>query len=126
MLFSQYLIGVKPTVAIRERYQHAVQHAIGAGQIQSVGEDEELQFALRHPWAIGWLDAAAAFRGRDSQLRRRLYLLFAILEATPEYSPGFLSKRRGLWYLIVIGLVGIRAACRVVAGSILIKVARLA
>ena len=44
-----------------------------------------LRRAIRQPWLLGFIDGALALRRPGSGLRRRLRLMFAILETSPFY-----------------------------------------
>jgi hypothetical protein len=70
---------------------------------------------------LGLLDSGLALVRPHAELRRRLYLLFALLEATPEYADRFLPAARRPWYVIYIAWVGARAAVKGLLGSALVK-----
>src|SRR5262249_59605941 len=56
-------------------------------------EDADLDWALRHPSCIPYLDAAAGLvHRRRSALRARLYLLTALLETEPLHADRFLPR----------------------------------
>jgi hypothetical protein len=70
IVFGRYLIDREPAEELVARYCRANQELF-AGQ----GNDADravLDFARRHPWSIGMLDAAAGLTAHDSQLRRKL------------------------------------------------------
>lgn len=90
-LFSHYLIGEDPTGTEAALYGKALEQravAITAGDARLLG-------LARHKWLLGFIDAGAALVRPDSELRRRLHLMFAILEASPEHVRHFLSAEAG-------------------------------
>ena len=88
-------------------------------------ETKLINFAFRHPSLIPFLDAGLVFVRPESELRRRIYIIFATLESMPEYSGLFLPEKTGLQGLILVVGSGIRAVFRAAMGVILLKVARL-
>jgi hypothetical protein len=120
-LFSRYLIGQTPSATVVSRYVQAVQR----GAAISAAERRLIAFACRHPWSIGCLDAGLVLVNPHVEFRRRLYVMFAILEATPEHSDYFLPRQRSPLYLLWLGVVGLRAVARAIIGLILLKVVRV-
>jgi hypothetical protein len=85
-------------------------------------EQKLLIFAVRHPWSISFLDGGLVFTRPHAELRRRLYVLLAILESDPAYWDYFLPRQRSPLYALWIGLVGIRAVCTAMVGIVLATV----
>jgi hypothetical protein len=115
--FARYLVGAAPSDEIAERYARAVRRdppAAGARDARLV------DFARRRPWSIPLLDAALALRDPHAELRRRLYLMFAILESTPEHHDRFLPAARRPAYVLRIAAVGARAVLRAAGGVVLL------
>jgi hypothetical protein len=119
--FSRYLVGGSATQKATELYVHALQTVPGA--IQSK-EKKLLDFMMRNPWSVGFVDAGLAMVNPKSEIRRRVYTMFCILEATPEYADKFLPQKHSLWYLPMIGLIGLKGVIRSVIGVVLVKVVR--
>lgn len=96
---------------------------------KTVGESSQnnklIDFAFRHPSLITFLDAALVFLDPTSELRRRIYIMFSILEASPEYASSFLPRRFSFIETIGVFMVGIRAVLKILIGVIIIKVIRL-
>lgn len=88
-------------------------------------ETKLINFAFRHPSFIPSLDAGLVFVRPESELRRRIYIMFATLESMPEYSNLFLPEKTGTQGFIRVIGSGIRAVYRAIIGVILLKVARL-
>jgi hypothetical protein len=76
-----------------------------------------LDYALRHPWSIPMLDAGTALARGGSLFRKKLLVMMAILETTPEFvdrtEPRSLGLGRLAWRL---GTSGLRTAFHLVAG----------
>lgn len=118
-IFSRYLVRDLPGKHIKQRYEKI----INASNSQTSASDTRiLNFALNHPWSVGMLDGGSALIRPHTELRRRLYVLTAILEATPEYAHLFMTQQRSPLYLVVILFSGIRACLRAIAGIIFIKI----
>jgi hypothetical protein len=85
-------------------------------------DDKFLKFALKHSWSIPYIDAYLVIFEPDSELRRRIYIAFAVLECIPAYASYFLPQERPPLYIVVIFLKGIRAIFRLAVGIILTRV----
>lgn len=117
--FGRYLLGVEPADGPVERYAAAC-GALFAGEPEP--RDASLvAFARAHPWSLGPLDAALSLARRDALLRRKLVVLLACLEASPDHvaqlddrTPGPLGAALGL-----AGL-GARAAAKLAVGLVLV------
>jgi hypothetical protein len=81
-----------------------------------------MQTALKHPFLLPYLDAHDAFFRPNSELRQRLYLMFSILEASPDFADSFLPRKHSTWYIITIGAYGLRGIYRLIVGTVLVKV----
>jgi hypothetical protein len=81
-------------------------------------ENKQLGFILRHPILIGMIDGALALRNPDSGIRKKIYVLFAILEANPKYAKYFLPS--GKTTMLSIFASGIRAIWNTLTGLILL------
>lgn len=112
-VFTRYLIRAKPSAAIVARYSAACGVLLGTGR--SATSLEEL--VRRHPALLGIAEAGCGFVARDHALRKKLLILTAILEATPEHADRFLPPR-GLRPLIHLELLltGMRAALKTAVG----------
>ncbi len=88
-------------------------------------EERLVSFAFRHPKLLPSLDASLVFLRPNSELRRRIYIMFAILETMPQYSKDFLPQEfRFKDYLYISG-AGIRAILRLIIGIVIVKMGRL-
>lgn len=94
---GRYLVGEEPPRELLERYVDACGY-LDAGE--PAPEDAEiLDFATRHSWLLGPIDAAAAVLQPDGALRRRLTIMAAVLEASPEGAAWFLPRAASGWGL---------------------------
>ena len=118
-IFGTYLIpGATITPQIKQLFAKTMQ----ATEAPLSDTDAKLLDAvLDHPGRLRYLDAGAALLYPDAEIRRRLYVMFATLEANTEYWDEFLPKKRSPLYLFTIAGAGIRGVWRAIAGLILIK-----
>jgi len=83
-------------------------------------ESKRLDFIVRNPSLIGTVDGALALRNPESGIRKKIYIMFAILESNPAYADYFLPKEhKGSYFISIIG-TGIRAAWNALTGFILL------
>ena len=115
-LFAHYLIARPANSQTVRLYESMANYKLDAT------DQKLLDYMRAHPWSIGLIDAGLVFYKPLSGARRRLYVMFAILEASPDYYDCFLPKRRGPSYILVIGYSGIRAVTKAVLGILLVRV----
>ncbi|HUI08001.1 MAG TPA: NAD-dependent epimerase/dehydratase family protein [Verrucomicrobiae bacterium] len=121
-LFGRYLLGVGPSDELAARYA-AANRALLAGEL--VGP--EVAYALRHPSALPFLDAACALLNPASLLRKKILIMTAVLEASPAHTDFFLKPPPApVAMLLGLAWQGIRAAAKVALGLPLYLVARRA
>jgi hypothetical protein len=88
VVFSKYLLGIKPTEYVMQKYHQA--HEIGsvmAGRRSNLFDRLMTGFATISPVATRIADSYAALFLRNGLLRRKLIVLLAILEScAPSYS----------------------------------------
>jgi hypothetical protein len=117
-IFCRYLLNKKADEHAISLYCEAIQKT----NIQLTEKDQRiLRFILNVPFCIGFIDAAQALSYKDSPVRKRLFVMLAVLETIPEYYSCFASKQRSLWFLFVIAAHGFRAVYRYCFGIVLIK-----
>jgi hypothetical protein len=87
--------------------------------------DRLTKMAFDRPFLLPFLDAGLAFVNPHADLRRRIYVVFAILESMPEYTDLFLPSKTTLKDLFVLIFTGMRAAFRAFIGILIIKVGRM-
>lgn len=116
-IFTRYLVGRDVSSQATQIYRSAM-----SASKASKADQKILDFMIKHPQSIGFIDAGLVFHDSTSEARRRLYIMLAILEASPEYCDLFLPKKRNLFYLIVVGYAGFRAVIKSILGFFLVKV----
>ena len=99
VLIGRYMLGCEPPRELQERY-------VAAQRILCNEEDQpdvspELQFVHRHPWALPFIDAGAGLLQPESVVRKKIFLMTAILEATPAYAEFFLPRREAVPHLLL-------------------------
>lgn len=119
LIFGRYLLKQTPNADVQSLYDRAMAADAGKADAQ---DTTLLTFITRHPWSLGAIDGALALIKPNSEVRRRLYVMFSILEAAPEYHRHFLPQKHSWWYLFVIGATGVRAVARALCGIVLVKV----
>lgn len=96
--------------------------------LEGLTSDEEgklLRLAFTRPFIIPYLDGGLVFIRSTSELRRRIYIIFSILESSPDYTDLFIPKKYTPTDTILIGLSCIRAALRAAVGIVIVKLGRL-
>ena len=116
-IFGRYLLKIPPSSASKKLFVRIVDRT----DFISQQDANLLKFALERPWAISYIDAGLAVLNPDSELRRRLFIMFAILESMPDYYDYFLPKRRSFWYAFYVFFSGLRAALKATVGVVLVK-----
>jgi hypothetical protein len=123
VLFARYLVGVDPPGALVERYDRACATLFPDPPTRD--DAAVLAFALRHPRSIPALDAACALLRPGALLRRKILVMTAVLETTPDGAATFLPRARspiGL-ALTIIG-VGATAVVHTAAGLVVLYLAQ--
>jgi len=107
-MFSRYLLDSTPPRKIVERYINA-SHSLGIINAVNKADLNILKFSRNHPWSISFLDAACGFLYPGALLRKKIYTMAAVLEASPLYTgyflPQNLSSLRLFVQLITNGLI---------------------
>ena len=113
--FGRYLVDAVPSEELIERYRRA-----NAELLAAPPTDEEaavLAFACAHPWSIPMLDAGTALSGAAPLFRRKLLVMMALVETTPELFDRTAPASPGLARLLLrLGLAGARTAVNLAAG----------
>lgn len=116
-VFAEYLLGRPPDERVRALYRAAMEKI-------SIATDEKdaklLEFVLRNPRFVGLADAGTALVRRQSAFRKRLLVMFAIVECLPSQSDLFLPPTRIRFYPACVFWSGCRAAVKALLGSMLV------
>ncbi len=81
-LLGKYLTGKEISLKLQQRYVEGVNKLAYKGN-----EDEEkiMLEIISKPWKIKLLDSATAILARKHLFRKKILLMFSIIETTPEY-----------------------------------------
>lgn len=111
--FGRYLIGRDPSPDLIERYVRANETLFPGAH-----DDAVLAYARRHPWSVAMLDTAEGLRdGGGSLLRKKLLVMTAIVETTPELVDKTEQRAVGLPAIAFrVGVAGARTAFNAAAG----------
>lgn len=115
---ARYLAGVAPSEELVERYARAHAEVL---RPPTPADRAVLAFVRAHPWSLPLLDAGTALVRGAPLLRRKLLVMMAILEATPEHADRTLPvDGLGLPRLALrLGRAGATAAVKLGAGAAL-------
>lgn len=116
---GRYLVGGAPADELVERYARAHAHVLREPPTRA--DEAVLAFVRAHPWSLPLLDAGTAIVPGAPLLRRKLLVMMAILEATPEHAERTLPVDGiGLPRLLLrLGRAGAAAAVKMAAGAAL-------
>jgi hypothetical protein len=116
--FARYVLGREAPAELLHRYVEASRLLFPE---PPRGRDAAvLAFVRRHPWSLGPLDAASALVHGGGQLRSRLLVMTAILEASPGCADDFLPANVPAGRLFLgLAALGARAALKAAFGLLL-------
>ena len=117
VLFTKYLTGTRPSTELIERYVSA---CVKLNLSVAVSNDKLLQKILRWPLLLPYVDAAISFGNKKTILRKKILVMLAILETTPEFYGVFASKKYSFVGWLLIFLRGIWAIIKFILGSLLL------
>lgn len=120
MAFGRYVSGGTPGRAAVDRYLIALE-ALPELRPAAPLDHRVLTFVRAHPWALGSLDASMAWVRPRSSLRRRLVVMAAILEVSPDEAERCLPPRRtGTAELLVAALRTVAELPRILGGVLVL------
>lgn len=76
---------------------------------------------LKNKFNMACIDAGLALKEPNNNVRRKLFTMLAILEASPNYTSYFLSRNYSVFYLFKIAAVGTRAVFRAMIGILMVN-----
>lgn len=121
-VLGRYLVGQVPPPELVARYVDAGRTLFAAPATPA--DEAMVAFAVRHPWSLPFLDAAAGLRHPSGLLRGKLLVMSAVLEASPTYADAFLPRTPGrLALLTQLALHGAAAVGQAVIGLLLLPIA---
>lgn len=115
VLFASYLLDRDPPEEMVDRYINA-NRKLGVNRVTATDENV-LNFSMSHPWSIHFLDAATGLLMKDSLLRKKIYVMAAVLEASPRYAESFLPENLSpLMFFCRIIASGFKACIKIMIG----------
>lgn len=117
-IFVRYYIGEEASDTIKARY---AQYLSLYPLLLSERDEKVLAFGLKNQWSIKFLDASLAVVSPQAELRRRLYIIFALLESDKTYAHLFLSQKRSPLYIFRLAFIGLNALIKLLGGTLLLK-----
>ncbi len=124
LLLARYLLRASdvPRDAL-ERFETGCEALFGAG---SNAEDLAFcRFVTRRPWSLPYLDAALGILKPQTLLRKKLFLMLAVLEAMPQNVAAFTPRPAPIAVVIARLLaLGISSGFKALAGVCLYPFAR--
>ena len=116
-LFASYLGVPRLNPELAHRYARALR----TRNVPVTSRDRRiLRFVAARPALLPFVDGGLALRYPTSELRRRLFVMAAILEATPDHAERFLPVGRSPLYVAFAAVAAVRAAFRGAIGTVLI------
>ncbi|WP_103071108.1 hypothetical protein [Aquimarina sediminis] len=84
-------------------------------------EKRLLSNMLKSKWKMACIDGGLAIKDPGNIVRRKIFTMLAILEASPSYTRYFLSRDFSVFYYAKLGIIGVRAIFRALVGVIIIR-----
>jgi hypothetical protein len=107
---------------IIQRYQEAI-NKLNAGLNDS--EQKTWRKMLNSPFYLKLIDSGLAISNPQSALRKRIFIMLAILEASPNFTESFLPQERSIFYLIPLGFRAGLSALYLVFGTLTVKLIKV-
>ena len=110
------------SIAIQDSEKNTYVDAMQKLNIQFSNYEQALwNSMLKSKWKMACIDAGLAFKDPNNNVRRKLFTMLAVLEASPNYTKYFLSRNFSFFYLFKIGAVGTRAVFRAMIGVLIVN-----
>jgi len=123
IVISRYLVGKQAPEDLLTRYINAN----AALNLQLEDQERKVwEFCVKSPALVSLLDAGLSLSKPQSILRKKIYLMFAILESSVAFTEHFLPQQRDLLWLpylfFRLGFAVFKAIVGLVLIAILIRV----
>jgi hypothetical protein len=116
---ARQLIGEDPSAAEISRWRSAV--TARCAPLERERDRRLWRLIETRPAWIGVVDAGLALTDSSSPVRHRLYLMLAVLEASPAHARRFLPRDYPRFTLIALAARMALAAARGVCGAVLVR-----
>jgi len=116
---TRYLLGVRCSQELKIRYAQAIEQL----KIELDLEERRLwRIVNRYPFLLRIVDGGLALLKPHGGIRRKIYMMLAILEASPEHAGRFLPKTYTRLYVLGLIAVSLRAGLAAMVGVFFIKI----
>ena len=120
--FGYYLLRQPVPAQVIDRYFLTIQDL----SVHLSDQDTKLlEFITKHRWSIGFIDSGLALGRPDSEVRHRLFIMFALLEATPDFHDYFLPKKLHFMYFFIVIYTGFKALIKAFVGVLFVNLITL-
>lgn len=118
-IITSYLLSVDVQQKEQELYASAMEKLAIQFSTYELKLWESMQSSI---FKMACIDAGLALTEPSNNVRRKLFTMLAILEASPNYNDYFLPKNYSKLFPLKLIAVGIRSVCRAIVGLIIIKI----
>lgn len=119
---SMYLVGKPCTPDVKEAFANAITKL----DITFTPNQEKLyRSMLRSKFTLRAVDGGLLFVNRDSMLRKRIFIMLCLLEASKDYTAYFLPQKRNWLHFFYIGIITSWAFFTAIVGILIIKTANV-
>lgn len=94
-IITKYLLGINPSERDVLLYQNAI---LALAPAINHREQYFWDATLRYPWLLPYFDAGFAFLSPDHFIRKKTYIMLAILETNPAYAEHFITGGIPPWH----------------------------
>jgi len=116
-ILSSYLTNRQPTPEVLMLYDQALRKL----PVDSNSKEIKLwEFCIKHTWALKFVDAALGFTDPYHPVRKRIFIMLAILETQPAYNDCFLPQKRSFLYIFYVLFYMVNAVVKTVIGKVLL------
>ena len=118
-IFSRYLLGEPGAERLKPHYEAAARRL--AASAFSPRSTATMAMVLAKPSALPYIDAACGFVDPANTLRRRLIVLTAVLEASPEHTRHFLHQGENRAQIFrTLAIIGLQSAWHTSVGAVML------
>jgi hypothetical protein len=116
-ILSSYLTNRPPTPEVLVLYDQALKKL----PVEFNSKQIRLwNFCIKHAWALKFVDAALSLTDPFHPVRKRIFIMLAILETQPTYNDCFLPQKRSFLYTFYVLFRMVNAVLKTVIGKVLL------